>query len=216
MLLWAPSAGSQPWWPGAGRASSASLSPWPLLSREVRRAGGTRGPRPVGRRGWGQAPRGPGGAHERRGPRPRACWGGRRRAGGAVRDFGVGVRAEGRPCRDPCGGWGETRTPPGAGLQRAGESLLKILNRVSTSDNSCHREIAVGKTKRALVPLSKASSKVFLGHLHQKHPRSLRCLLVLCQDLGGDGGWVDRERRCGSLTSPCSYFWCPFQFSSHW
>ncbi|XP_043315319.1 basic proline-rich protein-like isoform X1 [Cervus canadensis] len=46
--------------------------------------------------------------------------------------------------------------------------------RVSTSDNSCHREIAVGKTKRALVPLSKASSKVFLGHLHQKHPRSLR------------------------------------------
>lgn len=30
VLLWAPSARSQPWWPGAQRSSSASLSPWPL------------------------------------------------------------------------------------------------------------------------------------------------------------------------------------------
>lgn len=70
VLLWVPSVRSQQWWPGARRSSSASLSPWTLWSREVRRAGCTRGPPPWGPWGGGSTPLRPSGAHERPGARP--------------------------------------------------------------------------------------------------------------------------------------------------
>lgn len=87
VLLWAPSVRSQQWWPGARRSSSASLSPWTLWSREVRRAGCTRGPPPWGPWGGGSTPLRLSGAHERPGARPK----GLRRT--QLPGGGAGVRA---------------------------------------------------------------------------------------------------------------------------